>query len=55
MSFKRADKVWSTKSAIISLYPTGVSGIIVLINTKHHDRDSQSDYQKLIIQCLVLI
>ena len=30
-----ADEVRSTESAIISSYPTSVSGIIVLLNTKH--------------------
>ena len=35
LSFKIADEVRSTESAIISSYPTGVSRIIILLNTKH--------------------
>ena len=35
MSFYIADEVQSTESAIISSNPTSVSGIIVLLNTKH--------------------
>ena len=35
MSFLIVDEVQSTKSAVISSYPTSVSGIIVLLNTKH--------------------
>ena len=41
MSFLIADEVRSTESAIISSYPTGVSGIIVLLNTKHWIKKSR--------------
>ena len=34
-SFYIAGKVWSTKLTIISSYPTSMSGIIVLLDTKH--------------------
>ena len=35
MSFYIADEMRSIESSIINSYPTSVSGIIVLLNTKH--------------------
>ena len=35
------DEVQSTESAIVSSYPTSMSGIIVLLNTKHWIQMSQ--------------